>query len=130
MRYLSREEILALHRLVIAQSGGSAGIRDYGVLRSAVAQPHITFDGVDLYPSLPEKAAALAFSLVCNHPFVDGNKRIGHAAMETFLVMNGYELAADVDEQERVILGVASGKIAREAFTDWVDRNMAPRNLT
>lgn len=126
MRYLSLSEVLALHRMVIEQSGSSAGIGDYGVLQSAVVQPYVTFSGADLYPSIAEKAAALAFSLICNHPFVDGNKRIGHAAMETFLIMNGYELTPAVDEQEQIILGVASGKVTRETLTDWVNRSLVP----
>ena len=71
----------------------------------------MTFGGQELYPGLADKAAALGFSLVCNHPFVDGNKRVGHAAMETFLVLNGWELAAGVDEQEQVILRLAAGAL-------------------
>lgn len=96
------------------------GIRDLGALESALAQPRMTFGGEDLYPTLVEKASALGFSLMKNHPFVDGNKRTGHAAMETFLVLNGYEIDAMVDEQEQVILQVASGEMGREAFTDWL----------
>jgi death on curing protein len=96
------------------------GLRDRGALESAVAQPQMTFGGGDLYPSLMEKAATLAFSLVKNHAFVDGNKRVGHAAMETFLVLNGYELSAGVDEQEQVVLQLAAGAIGREQFTEWV----------
>jgi len=80
----------------------------------------MTFDGRDLYPTLVEKAAAIGFSLVRNHPFVDGNKRIGHAAMETFLLLNGLELVATVDEQEKVVLGLAEGSLKRDAFTEWV----------
>lgn len=80
----------------------------------------MTFDGQDLYPTIIEKASALGFSLINNHPFIDGNKRIGQAAMETFLVLNDYEIDAPVDEQERIILQVASGKMKREAFTDWL----------
>ena len=100
MRYLTVAEVLSLHRLLIAQTGGTAGIRDLGALQSAVTQPQMTFGGDDLYPSLEEKAAALCFSLVANHPFLDGNKRAAHAAMETFLMLNGSELNATVDEQE------------------------------
>lgn len=73
-----------------------------------------------MYPTLVEKAAALAFSLIRNHAFVDGNKRIGHAAMEAFLMLNGHEIAAGLDEQEEVILSLAAGKIDREQFTEWV----------
>jgi len=97
MRYLLLEQVLALYRMVITQSGGSAGVRDMGALESAIAQPQMTFGGVDLYRTLAEKAAALAHSLVMNHPFVDGNKRVGHAAMEVMLVMNGYEVEASVE---------------------------------
>ena len=97
MRYLSIGEILELHRRVVEHSGGSPELRDLGALESAVAQPRMTFGGVDLYPDLVAKAVALGFSLIKNHAFVDGNKRVGHAAMETFLVLNGYELCASVD---------------------------------
>lgn len=119
MRYLTISEVLALHVRVVKQSGGSAGLRDRGSLESCVAQPHQSFGGEELYPSLAEKAAALGFFLIANHPFVDGNKRIGHAAMEVMLVLNGFELDAGVDEQERVILAVAAGSLEREAFTAW-----------
>src|SRR5438876_1013704 len=91
MRYLTIAEALELHRLVLEQSGGAQGIRDQGALESALAQPAMTLSGGDLYPTLAEKAAALCFSLVMNHPFVDANKRVGHFAMETFLVLNGKE---------------------------------------
>src|SRR5687767_8318476 len=99
MRYLTREEVLDLHGLLLQQSGGTPGLRDPNALESALAQPQMTFGGEDLYPGLVEKAGALGFSLITNHPFVDGNKRIGHAVMETFLVLNGYEIAASPDEQ-------------------------------
>jgi death-on-curing protein len=126
IRYLSLEEVLELHRLVLRQSGGLEGVRDLGGLDSAVAQPQMTFDGQDLYPCLPTKAAALGFSLIRNHPFVDGNKRIGHLAMEMFLVLNGHELDAGVDEQERIILGLAAGEVSREEFAGWVRSSMRP----
>src|SRR5262249_50831857 len=99
-----------------------------GGLDSAIAQPQMTFGGQELYPSLGAKAAALGFSLVCNHPFVDGNKRVGHAAMETFLVLNGWELAAGVDEQEQLILRLAAGDLKREEFTAWVESHLQQRS--
>lgn len=80
----------------------------------------MTFDGNDLYHDIISKAAAPGFSLISNHPFVDGNKRIGHAAMEVFLMLNGYEIESGVDEQEQTILNVASGKINRNQFTEWL----------
>jgi death on curing protein len=124
MRYLSLTEVTELHRLGLEQAGGAAGVRDVGLLQSAIAQPFMTFGGQDLYPTIVDKAVALGFSLIMNHPFVDGNKRVGHAAMEVFLVLNGYELRASVDEQERVILGVASGQISRDEFAEWVSSHL------
>lgn len=126
MRCLTVEEILELHRRVLATSGGSAGVRDLGAVESAAAQPRMSFGGQDLYLGLAEKAAARGFSLVCNHPFVDGNKRIGHVAMEIFLVLNGWELIASVDEQEQVILSLAAGNMEREQFTAWVASHVQP----
>jgi death-on-curing protein len=84
MRYLSISEVFELHDRIISSSGGLRGIRDINALESAVNQPRQTFDQKDLYPDIVTKAAAICFSLVMNHPFVDGNKRVGHAAMETF----------------------------------------------
>ncbi|GER78099.1 MAG: type II toxin-antitoxin system death-on-curing family toxin [Anaerolineales bacterium] len=120
MRYLTVGEVMEIYSRVMTQSGGSVGILDLGALESAVAQPRMTFNRKELYPTIFEKASALGFSLIQNHPFVDGNKRTDHAAMETFLMLNGYEISASVDEQVDIILGVASGKIDRNAFTDWL----------
>lgn len=120
MRCLTLGEVLDLHRRIIEQSGGAEGVRDLGSVESAVAQPQLTFGGEELYPTIESKATALCFSLVMNHAFVDGNKRIGHAAMETFLVLNGLELTADVDDAETVILSLASGKLSRESLLMWV----------
>ena len=128
IRYLKSDEVLELHLSILKQSGGMGGVRDLGGLESALAQPMMAFAGQAMYPSLGEKAAALGFSLICNHPFADGNKRIGHAAMETFLVLNGWELDAGVDEQEKMILALAAGKLSRERFTEWVQSRMTRRN--
>jgi death-on-curing protein len=127
MRYLTLGEVVALQRRLIAETGGASGIRDLGALESAVAQPRASFGGDDLYPSAIEKGVALGFSLVMRHPFVDGNKRAGHAAMETFLVLNGYELSAPVNEQESVMLRLAAGELSREEFLDWVRSHAIPR---
>lgn len=129
MNCLSVAELLQLHAMVVAQSGGSAGVREAGSLESAAAQPRMTFGGGDLYPSIAEKAAALCFSLVRNHPFVDGNKRIGHAAMEAMLVLNGLELRASVDDAERTILRLAAGELERDEFVQWVTSRVVPFNL-
>lgn len=127
MVYLSLPEIIQLHVMILQQSGGAAGTRDFGALESALAQPGMTFGGVELYPTLPEKAAALCFSLVRNHPFVDGNKRTGHAAMEVFLDINGWELNASVDDAEQTIVALASGHLSREDFLQWVKDASNPR---
>jgi death-on-curing protein len=129
VRYLNLEEVLELHRIILQQSGGMPGLRDFQALESALAQPHMTFGGEDLYPSLAEKTASLGFSLIMNHPFVDGNKRIGHAVMETFLVLNGYEIRSTVDEQEELILRLAAGELDRGTFTDWLRSHISPHAL-
>jgi death-on-curing protein len=126
MIYLKKADVIQLQGLVIQQSGGRAGILDEGKIDSAVALPQATFGGQDLYPTLIEKAAALGFSLACNHSFIDGNKRIGHAALEVFLVLNGHQLNAGVDEQEAVFLRLASGNLSRDDFTDWVRQHVEP----
>jgi death on curing protein len=124
MRYLTLHEVLEAHERILQQSGGGLGVLNLGALESALAQPHMTFDGQDLYPALVEKAAALGFSLIQNHPFMDGNKRTAHAAMETFLVLNGYEIVATVEEQEDMILQVAASKSGREVFTEWLRQHL------
>src|SRR5262245_15978052 len=127
MRYLTLSEVLDLHQRVLAQSGGAAGVRDQNALDSAVVQPLMAFGGQDLYPTLVEKAAALAFSLVMNHPFVDGNKRVGHAAMETFLVLNGHEINASVSDQEQVFLQLAAGVLTRTQLVDWLKQTVVKK---
>ena len=129
MRYLSLKEVLELHRLLLERTGGLSGVRDLGLLESAVAQPLMTFGGQELYPTIIEKATALGFSLINNHPFNDGNKRVGHAALETFLVLNGYEIDAPVDEQERAILSVAAGEMDRVEFTEWLRAHITERRI-
>jgi death on curing protein len=129
VRQLTLSEVLELHRRIIRYSGGSLGIRDLNAVESAIAQPRMTFDGEDLYPTIVAKAAALGFSLIQNHPFIDGNKRIGHAAMETFLILNGFEINAPVDEQEQIILSVASGTLERAQFLMWLQINVVKASI-
>ncbi len=124
MRYLTIAEVLETYQRVMQQSGGLVGIRDLGALESAIAQPYMTFGGNELYPSLTEKAAALGFSLIQNHPFADGNKRTGHAAMETFLILNNHSINASTQEQVEIILSVASSKLNREDFTEWLSEHI------
>lgn len=127
MRFLTLGEVLQVYRQIMEQSGGLLGIRDLAALESALAQPRMTFGGKELYPTIVEKASALAFSIIQNHPFVDGNKRMGHAAMEIFLVFNGFEIEAETGEQEATILHVASGEIRRENFAVWLRNHIVKR---
>lgn len=127
MRYLTLSELLALHRRIMAQAGAQAIILNPDALESSLASPRMTFGGEELYPTVGDKAAALGYSLVLNHPFLDGNKRTGHAAMEVFLLLNGHELIAPVDEQERILLQVAAGILRRDQFTDWIRAHVLER---
>ena len=128
MCYISLDKVLELHRSIIETSGGSVGLLNPSGLESAVAQPRMTYDGQDLYPTIIEKAAALCFSLIQNHPFTDGNKRVGHAAMKVFLNLNGYEIDETVDIQEKIILGVASGSVSRDQLVRWLEEH-TPRRI-
>ncbi len=112
--YLSTAQILTLHQAQIQRFGGAAGVRDKGALEAAVARPSMTFGGEDLYPDIPSKAAALMHSLVMNHPFVDGNKRVGVSAAELFAAVNGWELPAGDAELEELTLTVARGGLEVE----------------
>lgn len=124
MRYLALAEIVDLHLAIAKSTGGASGIRDLGMLESAVAQPKATFDGNDLYVSLTDKAAVLCLSIVQGHPFVDGNKRAGHAAMATFLLLNGAEIDATLDEQEQIMMTLASGQLNRNQFAEWLSQHV------
>ena len=127
MRYLTLGEVLELHGRLMALSGGQATLARLPGLESALALPRQTFGGADLYPSLAEKAGILGFALIQNHPFTDGNKRVGHAAMETFLWLNGFELSAAVEEGEEAILATAAGSWAKDDLIGWVQAHLAPR---
>jgi len=126
MRLLTLGEVLALHRRILAETGGAPGVRDLNAIASAVAQQRVSAGGVDAYPSIIEKAAALAYSLVGNHSFIDGNKRIGHAAMEVLLLLNGTEIQASIDEQERLMLSLAAGQVSRAELVEWLKANTIP----
>jgi death-on-curing protein len=120
MRYLTAEQVLFLHARLITETGGSHGVRDLGLLQSAIARPQAIFEGVDLYPDLCTKAAALLDSLVRNHPFVDGNKRTAIAAAALFLRFNGRQLTASNDEVAAFTLATAVGKVTLADITDWL----------
>jgi death-on-curing protein len=120
MKYLTVEQVLLIRAYQIARFGGDPGLRDRGLVESAVAQPRAAFGGQDLNPTLADKAAALAYSLVMNHAFADGNKRTGHAAMTMFLSRNGHAIEAPWEEQASVFERLAAGELSREGFVAWV----------
>ncbi len=117
---LTKSQILLLHEQLITETGGSSGLRDEGMLDSALNAPFQTFGREDMYPSLQQKAARLCFGLVKNHPFVDGNKRIGAHAMLVFLALNGVELQHSQAELSDVILQLAAGEIEATDLLRWI----------
>lgn len=117
---LSKSQILLIHDQLIAETGGSSELLDEGLLDSALNAPFQTFGEEDVYPSLQQKAARLCFGLVKNHPFVDGNKRIGAHAMLVFLALNGVELQHSQTELSDVILRLAAGEIEAQELLRWI----------
>ena len=117
---LSKPQILRLHEQLVAATGGSDGLRDEGMLDSALSAPFQTFGGEDVYPSLQQKAARLCFGLIKNHPFVDGNKRIGAHAMLVFLSLNGIELQYTQPELSDIILQLAASTIQSSDLLNWI----------
>ena len=117
---LSKSQVLLIHDQLISETGGSSGLRDEGILDSALDAPFQTFSGEDVYPSLQQKAARLCFGLVKNHPFVDGNKRIGAHVMLVFLALNGIELQHSQTELSDVILQLAAGEIEATDLLHWI----------
>ena len=120
MMRLSKEQVLSLHRRLIEVTGGSDGVRDEGMLDSALSNPFQSFGDEELYPSVQAKAAQLCFGIVKNYPMVDGNKRLGAHVMLVFLALNGYELFYTQQELSDTILNLAAGKIGAEDILRWV----------
>ena len=126
MRYLTPEQVLFIHARLIAETGGEHGVRDLGLLQSAVSRPQAVFDGNELYSDIYQKAAALLESLINNHPFVDGDKRTGITATAMFLHINDYFLTASNQEVESFVLSVASGKQSVQTITEWLRLHSNP----
>ena len=124
MKILKKRQILLLHSALITESGGSDGVRDEGLLDSAVNTPFQTFSGQDLYPTVLEKAVRLGFGLIRNHPFIDGNKRIGTHAMLVFLNLNSITLSYEDDELISTILSVASGEMDADGLLKWIQQHI------
>ena len=119
----TKEQIIKLHEQIIAQTGGETGIRDMKLLDSAIAAPFQSFDNNDLYPSIQSKAARLCYGIIKNHPFVDGNKRIGTHVMLLFLYFNNIELEYTQKELSDFILKLASGVKSYEDLLNWIDEH-------
>ena len=119
----SREKVLLLHKLITEETGGDPNIRDIALLESALESAFQTFDGEELYPSKEEKGARLGYSLISNHAFVDGNKRIGMYIMLTFLEVNGIRIHPSVDDVVQVGFAIASGKMKYAELLEWIREN-------
>jgi death-on-curing protein len=122
-QYLTPEQVLFIHSRLISETGGSHGIRDLGLLLSALGRPQATFEGKDLYIEIFSKAASMMDSLVRNHPFVDGNKRTAITTVVIFLSMNGYQLRAGNEETVRFTLLCAQSILSLEDITNWFKNN-------
>lgn len=120
MILLNKEQIKYLHRKLIRETGGINGIREEGLLDSALSVPFQSFDGEELYPSIPRKAARLCYGLIKNHVFLDGNKRIGIYVMLVFLELNGMEMECSDEELIALGLGIAAGEFEDEDIVLWI----------
>ena len=123
MRYLTAEQVLFINSRLIDKTGGAHGIRDLGLLQSAVARPMATFGGKELYPDIFRKAAALMESIIKNHPFIDGNKRTAITSVGIFLERNGVALKTTQKEVERFTIMMASGRYPFEKAVDWLKKH-------
>ena len=120
------EDVIKLHNKSIDDFGGARGIRDSGLLESALARPFQTFGGEDLYPTVFEKAAALAESLIINHPFIDGNKRTGILTMVTFLFEYNFALTAREDDLYNFTISISTGETKFDDIVQWLKQNSNP----
>jgi death on curing protein len=123
MKFLSAKDIIFINEEVVDESGGSIGIRDFGLIDSAANRPRASFGGEDLYPSLFLKAAALFHSIIFNHAFLDGNKRTSIAAVEVFLGINKYQLKASQKEKEDFVMSIVEEKLEVEQIAQWLEKN-------
>ena len=123
MKILSKRQILSLHEHLISETGGQSGLRDEGLLESALAAPFAAFGSEELYPTLVQKAARLGYGLVRNHAFVDGNKRIAAHAMLTFLALNGVEPRYTQQELSDIFLKLAAGEAEYEDLLAWINEH-------
>ncbi len=114
------QDVIRIHEILIDNFGGSKGIRDHGLLESAIARPFQTFDKVDLYSNPVDKAAALIESILINHPFIDGNKRIGYVLMRLLLMESGLDIIATEEEKYDFVIKIAEGKYHHNEIIEWL----------
>ena len=125
--WISVELTLAIHQRQLAEHGGQAGVRDLGLLESALGRPRHLFAYADPTPDIPALAASYAFGIARNHAFIDGNKRTAYVVCRTFLILNGYDMTASKLERFQYFLALAAGEIEEEAFAKWLSANCAPK---
>jgi death on curing protein len=122
-KYLPAELVIAIHADLLHRYGGEPGIRDRGLLESALAQPKMAFGGKDIHKTIFDKAAAYGFHICNNHPFVDGNKRVALVLMDLFLQKNGWAIIATEEETYSMMISLASGKLSRPKLSSWLKQN-------
>ncbi|MFC2149147.1 type II toxin-antitoxin system death-on-curing family toxin [Candidatus Auribacterota bacterium] len=123
MKYLTINQILVIHREVIKRAGGSKDIRAVELLESAAARPQATFAQKDLYSNIFSKAAVLGYSIILNHPFIDGNKRVGYMAMRLFLNLNGYDIEASMEKKYEFVMEITQKTRKEEAIAAWLKQH-------
>ena len=123
-QWLNLAELIAIHNRQLAEHGGGEGLRDESLLDSALSRPQFKWQYEDPAPDLATLAASLAFGIINNHPFIDGNKRTGYVACRLFLEINGYDFLASQDEKYLTFYSVASGEMLEDALTEWIRDRM------
>lgn len=122
-------DVLSIHNLLIDKFGGSKGVRDQGLLKSAINRPFATFDNQDLYPAASDKAAAILESILINHPFVDGNKRTAYVLMRLILLDDGYDIAATHDEKYQLVISASKGEARFDEIKSWIEAHIKPKEV-
>ncbi len=125
IEFLPKHIIIYFHQQIISLYGGTLGLRDEGLLDSALEQPRAMFDGSYLHDSLVKMAAAYGFHICNNHPFIDGNKRVALVAMDAFLQKNGFEISSSEKDVYEIMMNLASGTITKADLTDWLEANIS-----
>jgi len=124
-KFIPTELVLTIHADLLQRYGGQRGLRDRGLLESALAQPKMTFSGKEVHKTVFDKAAAYGFHVCSNHPFIDGNKRVAFVLMDIFLQRNGWEIQASEEEAYAMMVSLASGKLSKAQLSSWLKNHTA-----